>query len=152
MRKVLILPLASALGLSACSGGNSAAPPQMPQLVLQPILYPDMTQNKLYGPACNFVASNGGMGAVFLARPNQAVIKIDDHIVVIPLAEAAGSLPQGAHTHYAGPLYAATLVPVAGGKHGMMGAIAVFGAQLTITDAKGQKVYEARGDTQCRPT
>lgn len=153
MRKfVMMAPLA----LAACSGGHSDAvsgsSPEMPQLVLQPILYPDMTQNKLYGPACNFVPSNGGMGAVFLARPDQGVIKIDDHVVAIPLASDAAALPQGAHTHYAGPLYAATLVAAPNARQKMMGAITVFTGHLTITDAKGQKVYDASGDTQCRPT
>jgi hypothetical protein len=145
MRKVPLTTLA--LMLAACSGPK----PPLPQLVLQPILYPDMTRNKLYGPGCNFVPSNGGMGAVFLAQPGQAFIKIDDHVMPIPPAANAGPLPQGAHTRYAGPLYAATLVPEPGGKHTMMGAVAVFAGHLTITDAKAQVVYDATGDTQCRP-
>jgi hypothetical protein len=144
MRKVVMVSLA----LTACSGATPAAP----QLLLQPLLYPDMTQNKLYGPSCNFVPSNGGMGAVFLAQTSRGVIKIDGHIMAIPLAADTAPLPLGAHTHYAGPLYAATLLPVPGGKHSMMGAVAVFTGHLIITDAKKQAVYDATGDTQCRPT
>jgi hypothetical protein len=144
MRKVLMLSLL----LAACSG----AKPVMPQLVLQPILYPDMVANKLYGPACNFVASGGGMGAVFLAQERRAVMKIDDHIVAMPVAPDSAALPQGAHSHYAGPLYAARLTPVPGGKHAMMGALTVFAGHLTITDAKAQSVYDATGDVQCRPS
>jgi hypothetical protein len=148
MRTLSLITLSlSTLALAACSGGK----PPLPQLVLQPILYPDIAQNKLYGPSCNFVPSDGGMGAVFLAQPTQAFIKIDDHVVPIPLAANAGPLPQGAHTRYAGPLYAATLVPVPGGKHTMIGAVPVFAGHLTITDAKAQVVYDATGDTQCRP-
>jgi hypothetical protein len=145
MRHAVLLAI---LALAACS----PVKPAMPQLALQPILYPDITRNKLYGASCNFVPSNGGMGAVFLAQATQAIIKIDDHVVPIPLAANAGPLAQGAHTRYAGPLYAATLVPVPGGKHTMMGAVPVFAAHLTITDAKAQTVYDATGDTQCRPS
>jgi hypothetical protein len=144
MRKVVML----ALALAGCSQGK----PVMPQLVLQPILYPDMVSNKLYGPACNFVASGGGMGAVMLAQERRAVIKIDDHVVAIPAAADGAALPQGAHTRYAGPLYSATLTPIPGGKHSMMGALAVFAGHLTITDAKAQSVYDATGDVQCRPS
>ena len=157
MRKLVmtILPLA----LAACSGGNSGgdatggsgSQAQMPQLVLQPILFPDITQNKLYGPGCNFVPSTGGMGAVFMAQPERGVVKIDDHVVAIPLANDGASLPQGVHTHYAGPLYAATLVVEPGAKQKTVGATVTFKGHLTITDAKRQKVFEASGDTQCRP-
>ncbi len=139
--------LALLMALAACSG----AKPEAPKLTLQPILYFDVTQNKLYGSGCNFVPSNGGMGAVFLAMETRALIKLDDHIVSIPVANDAAALPQGAHTHYAGPLYAATLTAVPGGKHKALGVVAVFDGHLAITDAKGQTVYDATGDTQCKP-
>jgi len=145
MRKVLMTMLS--LALAACSG----AKPEVPQLALQPILYFDVTQNKLYGSSCNFVPVNGGMGAVFLAMETRGLIKIDDHIVAIPVAADAAALPQGAHSHYTGPLYAATLTPVVGGKHKTMGVVGVFDGHLVITDAKGKKVYDAVGDTQCKP-
>jgi hypothetical protein len=144
MRKVVFALLA---GLSACSGAKT----EMPQLALQPILYFDVTQNKLYGSGCNFVADGGGMGAVFLAMADRGLIKVDDHIVPLPAAADGAPLPQGARTHYAGPLYAATLVPVAGGKHKTLGVVSVFTGHLVVTDAKGQTVYEASGDTQCKP-
>jgi hypothetical protein len=91
------------------------------------------------------------MGAVFLAQDNRGLIKVDGHIVAIPLAPDAAPLPQGAHTHYAGPLFGATLVPIPGAKHKTMGVVSVFTAHLIITDAKGQAVYEATGDAQCKP-
>jgi hypothetical protein len=143
MRKVVVLSLA----LAACSQPK----PAMPQLLLQPILYPDITQNKLYGPACNFVPANGGLGAVFMAQDTSGMIKIDDHVVTIPLAADAAPLAPGAHTRYAGPLYAATLVLAPGAKQTTRGADILFTGHLTITDAKRQTVYDATGDTQCRP-
>lgn len=140
------------LALGACSGRQPTQQPTMPQLALQPILYPDMTQNKLYGPACNFVAANGGMGAVFLAQADRGILKIDDHVVLIPLASDGAALPQGAHTHYAGPLYAATLRPAPGSSPKTRGALIVLRGHLSITDAKAQPVYDADGDIQCRPS
>lgn len=144
MRKSIILGLAV---LSACS----QAKPEMPQLALQPILYPDITQNKLYGAVCSFVPTNGGLGAVLLAQAQRAVIKIDDHIVTIPVATDGAALPQGAHTHYAGPLYAATLQATAGKPQRTQGSQVSFVGHLSITDAKAQPVYDAAGDIQCRP-
>lgn len=139
--------MALLMALAACSG----AKPEAPQLTLQPILYFDVTQNKLYGSGCNFVPANGGMGAVFLAMEARALIKVDDHIVSIPVANETAALPQGARTRYSGPLYGATLSAVPGGKHKALGVVSVFEGHLTITDAKGQTIYDATGDTQCKP-
>lgn len=148
MRKVLLICLV----LAGCSGAGPGTRSAMPQLALQPILYPDMVQNKLYGAACNFVPASGGMGAVFLAQDQRALIKLDDHIVAIPLAADAAPLPQGAHTHYAGPLYSASLLPAHDAKMKKTGGLTEFGGHLVITDAKAQPVYDADGDIQCRPT
>ena len=145
MRKsVVIMGL---LVLSACS----AKPDPAPQLALQPILYPDIVQNKLYGSGCNFVAANDGMGGVFMAQDAKGLMKLDGHIVEIPVAGDAAALPQAAHTHYAGPLYSATLIQVPGGKSKTTGVVSVFAAHLTIFDARKQSVYEADGDAQCKP-
>lgn len=143
MRNVWII---TALALAGCSGSK----PDVPQLALQPILYFDVTQNKLFGAGCNFVPSNGGMGAVFLAQAARGLIKVDGHIVTIPAAPDAAPLPQTARTHYAGPLYAATLTPDAGGAHKTMGVVTVLTGHLVITDAKSQPVYDATGDLQCK--
>ena len=136
------------LALSACSAGK---PDPAPQLALQPILYPDIAQNKLYGSGCNFVASDGGMGAVFMAQDARGLMKLDGHIVAIPAATDATALPQGAHTHYAGPLYSATLTQSSGGKPKVNGVVNDFAAHLTVFDARKQPVYDAAGDAQCKP-
>jgi hypothetical protein len=144
MRKAVI---AAGLVLAGCSGGKT----EVPQLALQPILYFDVTQNKLYGSGCNFVPANGGMGAVFLAQAQRGLIKVDDHVVTIPVAADAAALPLDGHTHYSGVLYSATLTPVPGGAKKALGVVSVFTGHLVITDAKHQTVYDATGDTQCKP-
>jgi len=146
MRKTILVTLT--LALAACS---AAKPDHAPQLALQPILYPDIAQNKLYGSGCNFVASDGGMGAVFMAQDVRGLMKIDGHIVEIPTATDAAVLPQSAHTHYSGPLYSATLVEVPGGKPKAMGVVSAFSAHFTVFDARRQPVYDATGDAQCKP-
>ena len=150
MRKsvLVMLPVTLALTVAACS---AAKPDRAPQLALQPILYPDITQNKLYGSGCNFVASDGGMGAVFMAQDDRALMKLDDRIVAIPTAADAAALPQGAHTHYSGPLFGATLTQVPGGRRKTMGVVEVFSGHLIIFDARRQPVYDATGDVQCKP-
>jgi hypothetical protein len=145
MRKAMVL--GGLLVLAGCSGGK----PEVPQLALQPILYFDVTQNKLYGSGCNFVPSNGGMGAVFLAQAQRGLIKVDDHVVTIPVAADAGPLPQDARTHYSGVLYSASLTRVPNGPKKTLGVVSVFTGHLVITDARHQTVYDATGDTQCKP-
>lgn len=146
MRKLAIGALVL---LAACSSGEK--PPEVPQLALQPILYADITGNKLYGSGCNFVASDGGMGAVFLAQEAQGVIKLADKIVTLPVDKASPGLPQAAHERYAGPDYKASLTRTPGGKSIVNGVVEIFAAHLTLTDAKGATVYDAKGDAQCKP-
>lgn len=148
MRKSLALSLLlPVLALAACS----PPAPEAPKLDLQPIAYFDVTQNKLYGSGCNFVSSDGGMGAVFLAQSERGLIKLADHVITLPVARGAGSLPQGAHDHYAGGGYAATLSRVPDGKAKTMGVIDVFAARLVIADGKRQTLYDKTGDAQCKP-
>jgi hypothetical protein len=146
MHKTIVIMTCAVL--AACSGGK---PDSAPQLALQPILYPDIAQNKLYGSGCNFVASDGGMGAVFMAQNARGLMKLDGHIVEIPAAADAAALPQGAHTRYSGPLYSATLTQAAGSKPKVNGVVDDFSAHLTVFDARKQPVYDAAGDAQCKP-
>jgi len=145
LRSVAVIAI---LALTACS---ATKPDPAPQLALQPILYPDIAQNKLYGSGCNFVASDGGMGAVFMAQDARGFMKIDGHIVDIPTAADAAGLPQSAHTHYSGPLYSATLTQVPGAKPKAMGVVSAFTAHFTVFDARRQPIYDATGDAQCKP-
>lgn len=135
--------------LAACSGAEKA--PEVPKLALQPILYPDIVANKLYDPGCNFVASDGGMGAVFLAQGEKGVLKLADKVISLPADKASPALPQGAHERYAGPAFTARLTREPGGKAIRNGVLEMFGAHLTLTDAKGAVVYDAKGDAQCKP-
>lgn len=138
------------LALGAALAGCAKAP-EAPKIALQPILYFDVTTNKLYGSGCNFVASDGGMGAVFLAQADRGLIKTGDHIVAIAADHASPALPQGAWQHYAGGGYKATLERVPGGKSRQNGVISVFDATFALSDAGGSELYRATGSAQCKP-
>ena len=140
-----------ALMLAAAMAGCSQETAAPPQLALQAILYPDFAQNRIAGNACAFVAKGGGMGAVFMALETRAVLKLADRIVSIPVAGDGSALPLGTHTHYAGPLYGVTLTRDPGQSHAITTDATAFTGRLTITDAKGQVVYQADGDAQCKP-
>lgn len=135
------------LALAGCSQ-EKAAPVQLP---LQPLLYPDFAKNDIKGNACAFVATGGGMGAVFMAMEDHAAFKLDDKFISLPVAGDAKDLPIGTHTHYAGPLYGATLTPDAGKTHKFVTGSTAFSGRLVITDAKNQVVYDSTGDAQCKP-
>lgn len=142
MRNAIV---AGVLVLCACS----PAKPEMPQLGLQPIGYPDMAANGLTASGCSFVPQGGGLGAVFLAQDTRGVMKLRDHIVSLPAATDSPALGAGAHGRYASALYAATLVKLADAKTKVQGAAVSFDARLTIADARGQRVYDAPGTAQC---
>jgi len=164
-RLMMLMPLLAA----ACSGGNpakdaaqdakdiaavnaaqDAKPPAKP-IAPQPILYFDVTKNKLYGSGCNFVASDGGMGAVLLAQNEKAFMKLDDNIVALAADKGSTALPQGGWSRYSGKEYALTLTKIDGGNTKKAGVIDMFDGQLVVTDPHDQIVYQAKGNVQCKP-
>ncbi|WP_408590550.1 hypothetical protein [Novosphingobium sp.] len=147
MRKLACAGLA--VMLASCSG--SEKPPEVPRLALQPILYADVTGSKLYGSGCNFVASDGGMGAVFLAQAERGIIKLADKVISLPVDPASPGLPQAARERYAGSGYKASLTRVPGGKSIVNGVVEIFAAHFVLTDGNGVAVYDTKGDAQCKP-
>jgi hypothetical protein len=113
---------AMVLGLSSCSdkeptdaeavaaveAAQDGKPPVKP-LALQPILYPDISQNKLHGTGCAFVAEGGGLGAVLLAQDKRGVIKYGDHIQVLAPDAGSARMPKGSFSRYTGKENAVTL-------------------------------------------
>jgi len=159
---VLLLPL---LALAACdkapSQSDAAAIAQVEAaqkerapakpIAPQPIHYFDITKGKLYGAGCNFVAVDGGMGAVLLAQADRAIIKLDDALVVLAADKGSARLPQGAWSRYSGRDRALTLTRIDDGKAGANGVVGSFSGQLVITDADDRPVYSAKGTVQCKP-
>jgi hypothetical protein len=152
---------AMVLGLSSCSdkeptdaeavaaveAAQDGKPPVKP-LALQPILYPDISQNKLHGTGCAFVAEGGGLGAVLLAQDKRGVIKYGDHIQVLAPDAGSARMPKGSFSRYTGKENAVTLT--ADGPVTPVGTTEQFKGRMIVTDAFERPVYEATGDVQCK--
>ena len=132
--------------IAAVNAAQDAKPPVQP-IAPQAILYPDITNNKLHGTGCAFVAEGGGMGAVLLAQNDRAYIKLEDKIVALASDAGSAKMPLGSWSRYTGKEYA--LVVKADGPEPASDA-ARFDGGLVITDPFERPVYQARGSFQCR--
>jgi hypothetical protein len=142
-----------ALALAACGDSPSseeqangqAAPPIEPQ----PILYPDIEANNLYGTSCAFVARGGGLGAVMLAMMDDAYIKLGGKLVRLSADSGSIELPYGTRARYAGTNYSLEL-DVAEGEGVRSGAESItYPGKLTIRNSAGQVAYDKAGEVQC---
>lgn len=133
--------------IAAVEAAQDGKPPVKP-LALQPILYPDISQNKLHGTGCAFVAEGGGLGAVLLAQDKRGVIKYGDHIQVLAPDAGSARMPKGSFSRYTGKENAVTLT--ADGPVAPVGTTEQFKGRMIVTDAFERPVYEATGDVQCK--
>lgn len=133
--------------IAAVNAAQDGKPPVRP-LDLQPILYPDITQNKLHGTGCAFVADGGGLGAVFLAQDKRGVIKHGDHVLILAPDAGSARMPKGSFSRYTGKEHAVTLTAV--GPFKPVGTTEQFKGKMVVTDAFERPVYEATGDVQCK--
>lgn len=136
--------------IAQVKAAQAAKPPARP-IAPQPILYFDVTQHKLYGSGCNFVPDGGGMGALVLAQPERAVLKLEDAIVTLAADKGGARLPQGAWTHYSGKAHTLSLTRLGDRPDAQNGVVTLLRAQVTITDPHDRVVYAAKGDLQCKP-
>lgn len=133
--------------IAAVEAAQDGKPPIKP-LALQPILYPDITQNKLHGTGCAFVADGGGLGAVLLAQDKRGVIKYGDRVQILAPDSGAAKMPKGSYSRYTGKEYAITLSSA--GPITPAGSTEQFKGKLIVSDAFERPVYEASGDVQCK--
>lgn len=164
MRYLLFTP--AILALAACGAERSpeeqriadeadiaaveAAQEAIPEPIsLQPIRYPDIERNKLFGMGCSFAPDGGGLGAVALAQPKAGYLKVDGTIV--RLAADIGSKEQayGARTQYDGTAFSFDFVlnEESGVQSGM--ETNKYKAQLVVRDSSDLVVYKADGIAQC---
>ena len=161
MRLVLVLFLT---GLAACSSSseedaaqrardvaevraNQTPPPE--QLAPEPILYPDIEQNDLFGAGCNFVAEGAGMGAIALAQRDEGYMKRSGKILTFAADKGSTQQPLGSWRKYDGKEYGFVL-DLENGSEEQAGIETVnVPARLTVRDGRGQTVFESRGTAQC---
>jgi hypothetical protein len=121
-------------------------PPRM--IAPQPILYPDIEQHNLFEIGCAF-APGDSMGAVMLAREQDAYMKIGGRMVRFASDPGSPRMPLGTWSRYAGREMALALTKAAG-EGEVSGSESVrWRGHLTVTDAFEQVVYAADGLVQC---
>ena len=126
---------------------NQTPPPE--QLTPQPILYPDIEKNDLFGAGCNFVPEGGGLGAIALAQTDRGYMKRGGQVLTFAADKGSDRQPLGSWRKYDGKLYGFTLdLKSDTGKQEALETVN-FPAHLTVRDGKGRTVYEANGTAQC---
>lgn len=115
----------------------------------QPILYPEIEKNEIYGASCAFAPDGGGVGAIAIAMADDGYMKIDGKLVRFAADGGSTALPSGARSKYSGRKYAFELT--LGGGEGRRAAAeaTIYDGQLTVRASNGDTVYEQTGEIQC---
>ena len=126
---------------------NQAPPPE--QLQPQPILYPDIEENDLFGAGCNFAPQGGGMGAIAMAKEDVGYMKRNGQILTFASDKGSARQPLNSYRKYDGRNYGFTLELLS--DEGEQDGIETvnFPARLIVRDGKNAVVYEAEGTAQC---
>lgn len=136
--------------IAMVNAAQDAKPPARP-IAPEPILFFDITKNRLYGSGCNFVPEGGGMGAVLLAQPDRAIMKLNGNIVTLASDPGSAQLPQGSWSRYTGKAFALVLTEDSGTPRTRNGVVETFRGELVVTDPHDQVIYRAPGTAQCKP-
>jgi hypothetical protein len=139
------------LMLAACGSGAPPPPPPASTIQPEPITYPDIKDNELYGAGCNFTPEGGGMSALVLAQEKEAIIKLKGKIVRIPADKKSQILPETTRTRYIGTDRILLLAPLPGAEPLENGVIRSLATSLTIMDPQGRIQFFAKGVVQCKP-
>lgn len=145
------IALGMVLLLAACGPGAPPPPPPASTIQPEPIDYLVITNNKLYGGGCNFVAENGGLSALVLAQEKEAVFKLKDQIVRVAADKKSQNFPASAHSRYSDSKYTVLLAPLPGAEPVESGEVQTLGTSVTIMDPQGRIQFFAKGSVQCRP-
>jgi len=114
-----------------------------------PILYPDIERNKLYGASCAFAPEGGGLGAIALAMADAGYMKIDGAIQRFAPDPGSKEQPLGTRVEYDGRSYSFTLALGAGEGRQSGQETTDFSATLTVRNPGDEVVYRSKGIAQC---
>ena len=123
--------------------------PSPETLVLEPITYPDIEENNLFGAGCSFAPDGGGVGAVAIAMAEDGYLKRNGEVLKFAADSGSRELPYLARREYDGTAYSFTLDidDASGAPSGMESSD--YSGSLTVRDAYEAVVYEATGIVQC---
>ena len=115
----------------------------------QPILYPEIEANDLYGAGCSFAPDGGGLGAVAIAMAETGYLKLEDAIVELAADTGSAELPYLARSEYDGTTYSfrLTIDEQSGAPSG--DETSDYSGELTVFDPQDRSVYQATGIVQC---
>ncbi len=163
----LLLPMVVPIALGACGPtpveqaaqdardvaaviANQEPPPEV--LEPQPITYPDIERNDLFGAGCNFVAEGGGIGAIALAQAEEGYMKRGGEVLTFAADKGSAQQPLNSYRRYTGREYAFTLdieTEQAAAAKEADTEVVNYPARLTVIDGRDRTVYEASGIAQC---
>ena len=123
--------------------------PAPEELALEPIGYPDIEQNDLYGAGCNFAPNGGGMGAVAIAMADEGYIKRKGEILTFAADSGSRELPYLARSKYDGKVYSFSLDIDEASEAPTGMETSDYSGELTVEDQYGSVVYQATGIVQC---
>ena len=143
---------------------NDQAPPIRP-VALEPILYPDIEKNDLFGQKCAY-APGTSLGARVIAREADAFIKIDGEVVRLAADAGSRELPMRSRTLYTGREYSLRLaIEGQGGQTGpstsaeaadtetspteVLAGAGSYEGSVFLRDRWDRVVFEGLGTVQC---
>jgi hypothetical protein len=135
---------ADARDIAIVEAAQKVAPP-LAELAPEPIAPADIETHKLSGPRCAFVLEDSD-GAVALATPRAAFLKIDGSLRAYAADKGSAQLPFGAWTRYEGREHIVDL-QIAGDGSG--GKDSAWSGRLTVRDPYSRIVFSAAGMVRC---
>ncbi len=144
----LIIGIAATLVVSACAGeADTSEELSVSTIDLQPIGYPDIQENDLFGMSCAYGSGNS-MAALVIAMPDAAYIKTDGALIAVPAAEGSAELSYGSRSEYSSEDYVLRLAQIDEGVQVAPELINYVG-EISLNDADGAELFTASGTVQC---
>ena len=141
-----VAALALLLALSACGDGAETEVPG-PAVTPQPIGYPDIEANGLYGASCAY-ASGASMAPLVLAFAEEAVMKIDGQIQRFVVDAESEGAEIGTRTRYLAE-GRTLLLTIEGGGEQAGSASANSTGTVRLVDDAGAELFATEGAVQC---
>ncbi len=125
---------------------NEVAPPLI-EVVPEPLLYPDMEANDLFGLACSY-APGTSMGVRVIAREADAFVKIDGDVIRFAADPGSRELPANSRSLYNGREYSLRLQIDDKRTDDATGS-AFYEGTVWLRDRWDRVIYQGTGTVSC---
>ncbi len=125
---------------------NDTAPPLV-EIVPEPILYPDIEANDLFGLACSY-APGTSMGARVIAREADAFIKVDGEMLRFAADPGSRELPAKTRSFYNGREYSMRL-EIGNKQAAEEDTPALMEGTVWLRDRWDRVIYQGTGAVEC---